>query len=385
MALKINKDSRAEKKYMFFNSDEEFTDFCFAPFATVKLSDKGTPVGTQWDYSSKYKQCIEADVHFVIRDINSQVFKHKSVEKRLPLVLEGNPQYEETVLAQLKVSNLDNYAPFLFREKAERKHNLKETLKSIILGGVDADLRLKESGLSKADIKPLADEGVLDAQLVLLLGLVSEDFEIFTEEFEDENTHNMVPVERRRWLEDKMFEEDPGEIEELSEKIVSLLSEQSDETIGIWNAAFAQRNPIYPAIVKDRARRGDKDAIEELEFLNRSFLENPQELAEDFNPEEAYILIVGHPLYLDQIESMIEDLMKDHGTPDNEAGSFINLMFVFKALGFDWVDNTGNLMSTWRRAESALSVELECNPHVAEALVEAFQKAYPKLEVELCE
>lgn len=83
------------------------------------------------------------------------------------------------------------------------------------------------------------------------------------------------------------------------------------------------------------------------------------------------------------MEDMVEDLSKSHGDPDNELGLFVNLMYLFKTLDFDWVDNTGNLMHITRHNEAVLTLELECNPRVDEALAEAFQKAYPKLTVEV--
>ena len=53
---------------------------------------------------------------------------------------------------------------------------MSDTLKEIISLGLDAAIGLKDSGLTKADIKPLADKGDLDAQLVLLLGMVVCDY-----------------------------------------------------------------------------------------------------------------------------------------------------------------------------------------------------------------
>ena len=120
-------------------------------------------------------------------------------------------------------------------------------------------------------------------------------------------------------------------------------------------------------------------------MLDYSPLEHPQDMADDFDPRNVTIMISGHPLYLDQIEFMIEDLTKAHGDPGNEVGLFVNLLFLFKTLGFDWVDNTGNLMHITLHNEAVLTLGLECNPHVDEALVEAFQKAYPKLTVEVVE
>ena len=183
------------------------------------------------------------------------------------------------------------------------------------------------------------------------------------------------------------------------------------------------RDALYPAIHEELARRGDAEGLARIgafyadgfesagynkgkekareyfdkalaagwekseydwniEMLDYSPLEHPEDFADDFDPRGATILISGHPLYLDQIEFMVEDLTKAHGTPGNEVGMYVPLKYVFQTLGFDWVDNTGNLKAKCRRAESVLTLELECNPRVDEAIVEAFQKTYPKLNVE---
>ena len=47
---------------------------------------------------------------------------------------------------------------------------IKETLKEILSADFP-DLALKKSGLTKTDIKPFADQGDLDAMLILLFGL----------------------------------------------------------------------------------------------------------------------------------------------------------------------------------------------------------------------
>ena len=42
-----------------------------------------------------------------------------------------------------------------------------------------------------------------------------------------------------------------------------------------------------------------------IEALDYSPLEHPQDLADDFDPRNATIMVSGHPLYLDQIEYMV--------------------------------------------------------------------------------
>jgi len=299
---------------------------------------------------------------------------------------------------------------------------IKETLKEILSADLP-DLALKKSGLTKADIKPLADQGDLDAMLVLLFGLsVNAVGKIWNEDFEDEDTHEITSIERWEHLDTPLFSAEPGEVEMLNKTLASLISLQTTETLENWALLF-DRNALYPAIHEELARRGEveglarigafyaegfesagykKDKEKAREYFNKALaagwekseydwniqmldyspLEHPQDLADDFDPCNAVIIISGHPLYLDQIEFMVEDLTKAHGDPDNEVGLFVPLKYVFQTLGFDWVDNTGNLMAKWRRTESVLTLELECNPRVDEALVEAFQKAYPKLTVE---
>ena len=299
---------------------------------------------------------------------------------------------------------------------------IKETLKEILRADVP-DLVLKKSGLTKADIKPLADQGDLDAMLVLLFGLSGHAVgEIWTEDFEDEDTHEIIPIERWKHLDAPHFSAGPGEVEMLSKTLASLIPSQTTEALKAWADLFGC-DALYPAIHEELAKRGeveglvcigaiyaegldcagykkDKEKAREyfdkalaagwekseydwnIEMLDYTPLEHPQDLADDFDPRNATIMISGHPLYLDQIEMMVEDLTKAHGDPGNEAGLFVPLKYVFQTLGFDWVDNTGNLMGKWRRAESVLTLELECNPQVDEALAEAFQKAYPKLTIE---
>ena len=132
------------------------------------------------------------------------------------------------------------------------------------------------------------------------------------------------------------------------------------------------------------AADGDRERYDQaMEWLNYSPLEHPEDLAEDFNPHDAVILISGHSLYMDQIENMFEDLTKSYGLPYLETDYAIPLKFVFEAIGVDWVDNTGNMIRYTRHSEPVLTLDLECNPKVDVALVDAFRKAYPLLEVEL--
>ena len=91
----------------YFNSDAEFEDFCVAPYAVVKQSERGGLYYTG-EYSDEYLECIEKGTKFVIRDEDSKVYKRQCVTKRVPVMYEGRPLGRDA-LVQLCVENLEPY------------------------------------------------------------------------------------------------------------------------------------------------------------------------------------------------------------------------------------------------------------------------------------
>ena len=92
----------------FFESDDEFTDFCIAPYAVVKRSSEGT-LFVEGQYSDMYKKYIEQGKTFIIKDENSQVYKDQCVRKRVPVKIDDFPLYDRLPLVQLPVQNLEPY------------------------------------------------------------------------------------------------------------------------------------------------------------------------------------------------------------------------------------------------------------------------------------
>ena len=92
-----------EKNIVFFESDDEFTDFCIAPYAVVKRSADGT-LSVEGQYSDMYKKYIEEGKTFVIKDEDSRVYKHQCVSKRVPVQSTGR-----SATVQLPVQNLEQY------------------------------------------------------------------------------------------------------------------------------------------------------------------------------------------------------------------------------------------------------------------------------------
>lgn len=86
---------------LFFDSDDEFADFCVAPYAEVKEDARGR-LYVEGKYSDMYLSCIEQGMTFVIRDWDSKVYKRGCVCKRVP-VLGTN----RTTLIQLDVQDVE--------------------------------------------------------------------------------------------------------------------------------------------------------------------------------------------------------------------------------------------------------------------------------------
>lgn len=73
---------------IIFESDEEFEDFCVAPYAVIEQSEKGTRF-IKGDFSEQYKKALEEGKAFVIKGGDSAVCRRKSVSKRVPVVIDG--------------------------------------------------------------------------------------------------------------------------------------------------------------------------------------------------------------------------------------------------------------------------------------------------------
>ena len=91
---------------IYFESDDEFTDFCVAPYAQI-ITDEGVPY-IAGDYSDLYKQYLQEGKTFIIKDEDSVVFKRRCVSKRVPVMMNGSP-LSRTTLVQLDVENLEEY------------------------------------------------------------------------------------------------------------------------------------------------------------------------------------------------------------------------------------------------------------------------------------
>lgn len=96
---------------VFFESDEEFTDFCVEPYAQVKGEN-----GIGGDYSEMYKNYLQQGMIFIIKDEDSVVYERHSVAKKVPVIMEDGSHFrpERYTNVQLPVENLEIYFSDLY-------------------------------------------------------------------------------------------------------------------------------------------------------------------------------------------------------------------------------------------------------------------------------
>lgn len=96
-------------KYLIFESDDEFADFCIYPYAVFKKDADGNITDYQCKLTDEYLTSVKEGKVFMIRDKRSKVLHRNRVEKRVPLTDPDNPQYHQTTLASFTIENLKMY------------------------------------------------------------------------------------------------------------------------------------------------------------------------------------------------------------------------------------------------------------------------------------
>ena len=90
-----------KENFIYFESDEEFEDFCVAPYGVIEYSQTGAP-SWKGQYSDQYNNAIRKGMSFVIKDEDSTVYKRMCVTKRVPI--QGT---SSVASVQLPVQNLE--------------------------------------------------------------------------------------------------------------------------------------------------------------------------------------------------------------------------------------------------------------------------------------
>ncbi len=250
----------------------------------------------------------------------------------------------------------------------------------------------------------------------------------WTEPFEDEDTHEMVDVEREELLTTETSDEE----HELWKQIIPELPELSDQELHFLHVNILHSTDIDDApIVEEKARRGDayalgqlgkidklqelcergdKDAARELYdkfyygdekhgiFINRKkakeYFVKAGELAfsewddsddpGEEDPSTYEYTLAGNADTLKGISTMINDLCRDYGTPDNEFGLYVPQRLLMKLLvGSDTEYYRGNVLFMEQPTPNQLIITTEADN--GNPLLYALRECFDNLEITMKE
>lgn len=126
------------------------------------------------------------------------------------------------------------------------------------ISGIEA---LQKNGITKEELVRRMREGDNSAAILLYLGLVSNKYKTFTEDFEDEDTGETVKIERKIVTDECLFESEQSERKELETKISSIAGELSEKSLHMcWRLFEKDKLPI--SIVSALADKGNSSALE---------------------------------------------------------------------------------------------------------------------------
>ena len=276
----------------------------------------------------------------------------------------------------------------------------------------------------------------MDTRIESLKKLLERNFHRFKETFIDEDTGKEEEVEREEVIAFDTTEEE----RELMESIIADVANLSDEdliafkanTVWFWPRPFDEyymelirrgdeEQTIFiedPAILQELCDKGNKYAAWELYwkhfygdaehgiFINRKrareyydlALERGYELYEDGSdawddrddpgeefPEEFCYTLTGNAQTLDGVETLIRDLCKRFGIPENEEdglGLFVPQRMLMKVLvGSDTEYYRGNIQYLERETPDRLFITTEADS--GEPLLYALRQCFENLEIEM--
>ncbi len=269
----------------------------------------------------------------------------------------------------------------------------------------------------------------MDTRILSLIKLLEQHYHHNTETFTDEDTGEEVTIERKELINPYATEEE----RELMEDIIADVANLSDEdlmafrgnTIGLRPLDFDElylelirrgdeswaANIESPTILQELCDKGNKWAAYALYekydcgdekrgiFINRKLAKEYYDLAGDIpyknewddtdEPGEEYpttyeYTLTGDAATLDGVETLIRDLCKRCGIPENEEdglGLYVPQRTLMKVLvGSDTVYYRGNILYMNRNAPDCLSITTESEQ--GEPLLYAFRQCFENLNVE---
>lgn len=272
----------------------------------------------------------------------------------------------------------------------------------------------------------------MNTNIERLSQMLKKHFQFWTEAFKDEETGEDVSIERRDILDPDLSDEERQLIKAIAADIPNLTD---DELHQFWEEIMPFDSETIDLIYIERVRRGEESLAESIKdvptlrelcdkgnrwaayalyqkynwgdekqgiFINRQKAKEYYDMAGDIafkdewndkeepgepNPGTCEYVLKGNATSLDAVETLIRDLCKRFGIPENEEdglGLYVPQRALMKVLvGSDTEYYRGNILYLNREAPDRLVITSEADR--GEPLLYALRQAYTNLDVEIKE
>ena len=267
---------------------------------------------------------------------------------------------------------------------------------------------------------------VMDARIESLVKTLERNHHRWNETFKDEDTGEEVTVERDELISTDTTEEERNLMESVAASAAKISTEALrtfiDKTSSFWPRPFDE---VYmelvrrgdeswacvidnPEMLQKLCDKGIKEAAEQLYqkyrfgdekngiFIDKKTAKTYYDLAgdavyeqyttEDFpdeeEPKEFHYTLTGNNVTLDGVETLINDLCQQFGTPGNECGLFVPQQTLMKMLvGSDSEYYRGNVLTMERKASDSLVIITEADN--GGPLLYALRQCFEILDIEM--
>ncbi|MBO6033923.1 MAG: sigma-70 family RNA polymerase sigma factor [Prevotella sp.] len=267
---------------------------------------------------------------------------------------------------------------------------------------------------------------MMDARIESLVKMLERNHHRWNETFIDEDTGEEVTVERDELISTDTTEEERNLMENVAASADKISTEALrvfiDKTRSFWPRPF---DDVYmelvrrgdeswacvidnPEMLQKLCDKGIKEAAEQLYqkyrygdekngiFIDKKAAKTYYDMAgdavyeqyttEDFPeeeyPKEFHYTLIGNSVTLDGVETLINDLCQQFGTPGNECGLFVPQQMLMKMLvGSDSEYYRGNVLAMERKASDSLVITTEADN--GEPLLYALRQCFKNLDVEM--
>jgi len=267
---------------------------------------------------------------------------------------------------------------------------------------------------------------VMDTRIESLVKMLERNHHRWNETFKDEDTGEEVTVERDELLSTDTTEEERNLMESVAASAAKISTEALrtfiDKTSSFWPRPFDE---VYmelvrrgdeswacvidnPEMLQKLCDKGIKEAAEQLYqkyrygdekngiFIDKKTAKTYYDLAgdavfeqyttEDFpdeeEPKEFHYTLTGNNVTLDGVETLINDLCQQFGTPGNECGLFVPQQMLMKMLvGSDSEYYRGNVLTMERKASDSLVITTEADK--GESLLYALRQCFENLDIDM--